>query len=198
MSLEKVYEIIGKTSLNANKINIPKTIGMGQKMQHVEASETTEIMRGNTIPFFWDELLEGAEDVEAKYWQIIEENLEEGIFITLGYVVDNYWSEKENDISPDCGIMHYDIEICGKMYEFEYFGEEEGGDYLTTDFGITIRRCGDKTEVQYGRRDSGAMCFMSPEFEPFDEESSYERNFTYDLPLNQKIELIYDAIVFDE
>ncbi len=95
--------------------------------------------------------------------------------------------------------MHYEIDVCGNLINYNYVGEIDENDYMTTTFGIALKRDENNTQVEYGRVDSGCSYYLPPEFEAFGENSRFGKDFTFDFPLNQKlIELMYENIIFNE
>lgn len=95
--------------------------------------------------------------------------------------------------------MHYEIDVCGNLINYNYVGEIDESDYMTTTFGIALKRDKNHTQVEYGRIDSSCRCYLPPEFESFGETSRFGKDFTFEFPLNQKlIELMYENIIFNE
>ena len=199
MSYEQTLKIIQETNNKANNINIVETIENGRKIHGIDSSYIAEAMSGNALPYFWDELLKDAKDEEEEYWNILNKHLETGIFIGLAYINDNYCDDEKYDEKTQSAPMHYEIDVCGNIVDYDYVGEVDESDYMTTTFGIALKKDENHTTIEYGRVDPGCACFMPPEFEAFDETSRFGRSFTFDFPLNQKIiQLMYENIVFDE
>ena len=87
MTKEQTLTIIQKTNKKANSIDVVETIKNGQNIKEINSLYIAQPMNDNTLPYFWEELLENAEDKEKEYWNIINKHLETGIFIGLAMLI---------------------------------------------------------------------------------------------------------------
>lgn len=199
MTKEQTLTIIQKTNKKANSIDVIETIKNGQNIKEINSLYIAQPMDGNTLPYFWEKLLKNAENKEKEYWNIINKHLETGFFIGLAYVNYNDFDDDKYDEKTQSAPMHYEIDVCGNLINYNYVGEIDESDYMTTTFGIALKRDKNHTQVEYGHIDPGCRCYLPPEFEAFGEISRFGKDFTFDFPLNQKlIELMYENIIFNE
>lgn len=139
MTKEQTLTIIQKTNKKANSIDVVETIKNGQNIKEINSLYIVQPMDGNTLPYFWEKLLENAENKEKEYWNIINKHLETGVFIGLAYVNYNDFDDDKYDEKTQSAPMHYEIDVCGNLINYNYVGEIDENDYMTTTFGMLLK-----------------------------------------------------------
>ena len=129
---QSLINILQETNKKANSINVVETIKNGQKIKGINSLYIAQPMNDNTLPYFWEELLENAEDKEKEYWNIINKHLETGIFIGLAYVNYSDFDDDKYDEKTQSAPMHYEIDVCGNLVNYRYTGEIDESDYIKT------------------------------------------------------------------
>lgn len=66
MTKKQTLTIIQKTNKKANSIDVVETIKNGQNIKEINSLYIAQPMDGNTLPYFWEKLLENAENKEKK------------------------------------------------------------------------------------------------------------------------------------